>query len=78
VAALHPATIAVYLDAVDQLAKALLASDAEAACLKLRELIDCIVVSPRVKPGDPINFEVRGRLAALMQPDASKVSVGAD
>ncbi|MDF2120330.1 hypothetical protein PY365_32690 [Roseiarcaceae bacterium H3SJ34-1] len=69
VVALHPATIAVYLDAVEQLAKALSASDAKAACLKLRELIDCIVVAPRVKPGDPIHLEVRGRLAALTQPD---------
>ena len=77
VVALHPATIAVYLNAVEQLAKALSASDAKAACLKLRELIDCIVVAPRVRPGDPIHFEVRGRLAALMQPDPSKVSVGA-
>jgi hypothetical protein len=31
-----------------------------------------IVVVPRVKPGDPIHFEVRGRLAALMQPDQAK------
>jgi len=77
VVALHPATIAVYLDAVEQLAKALSASDAKAACLKLRELIDCIVVAPRVGPGDPIHFEVRGRLAALMQPDPGKVSVRA-
>jgi site-specific DNA recombinase len=77
VVALHPATIAVYLDAVEQLAKALSASDAKAACLKLRELIDCIVVAPRVSPGDPIHFEVRGRLAALMQPDPGRVSVRA-
>jgi hypothetical protein len=77
VVALHPTAIAVYLDAVEQLAKALSASDAKAACLKLRELIDCIVVAPRVRPGDPIRFEVRGRLAALMQPDPGKVSVGA-
>jgi len=77
VVALHPATIAVYLNAVEQLAKALSASDAKAACLKLRELIDCIVVAPRVGPGDPIHFEVRGRLAALMQPDPGKVSVRA-
>jgi len=61
----------------EQLAKALSASDAKAACLKLRELIDCIVVAPRVGPGDPIHFEVRGRLAALMQPDPGKVSVRA-
>jgi hypothetical protein len=58
--ALHPAAIALYLDADEQLATALSAS-AKAACLKLRELIDCIVVAPRVKPGDPIHFEVRGR-----------------
>ena len=77
VVALHPATIAVYLNAVEQLAKALSASDAKAACLKLRELIDCIVVAPRVSPGDPIHFEVRGRLAALMQPDPGRVSVRA-
>jgi hypothetical protein len=77
VVTLHPATIAVYLDAVEQLAKALSAADAKAACLKLRELIDCIVVAPRSRPGDPINFEVRGRLAALMQPHPDKVSVGA-
>ena len=77
VVALHPATIAVYLNAVEQLAKALSASDAKAACLKLRELIDCIVVAPRVGPGDPIHFEVRGRLAALMQPDPGRVSVRA-
>jgi hypothetical protein len=77
VVALHPATIAVYLNAVEQLAKSLSASDAKAACLKLRELIDCIVVAPRVRPGDPIHFEVRGRLAALMQPDPGKVSVRA-
>src|SRR5262245_11202381 len=31
---LHPATIAVYLDAVEQLAKALSAADAKAACIK--------------------------------------------
>ena len=77
VVTLHPATIAVYLDAVEQLAKALSAADAKAACLKLRKLIDCIVVAPRIRPGDPINFEVRGRLAALMQPHPGKVSVGA-
>jgi site-specific DNA recombinase len=77
VVTLHPAAIAIYLDAVEQLAKALSASDAKAACLKLRELIDCIVVAPRVKPGDPIHFEVRGRLAALMQPAPGRVSVGA-
>ena len=70
VVALHPATIAVYLNAVEQLAKALSASDAKAACLKLRELIDCIVVAPRVGPGDPIHFEVRGRLAS--RPDAAR------
>ena len=58
-------------------AKTFSASDAKAACLKLRELIDSIVVAPRVKPGDPIHFEVRGRLAALMQPDPGRVSVGA-
>lgn len=52
-------------------------SDAKAACLKLRELIDCIDVALRVKPGDPIHFEVRGRLAALTQPDPGIVSVGA-
>jgi hypothetical protein len=73
VVALHPATIAVYLAAVEQLAKALSASDAKVACLKLRELIDCIVVAPRVRPGDPIHFEVRGRLAALMQPEAFQI-----
>jgi hypothetical protein len=56
---------------------ALSASDAKTACLKLRELIDCIVVAPRVRPGDPIHFEVRGRLAALIQPDPGKVSVRA-
>jgi len=67
VVALHPATIAVYLDAVEQFAKALSASDAKAACLKLRELIDCIVVAPRVSPGDPIHFEVRGRLARSLR-----------
>jgi hypothetical protein len=77
VVALHPAAIAIYLDTVEELAKALSASDAKAACLKLRELIDCIVVAPRVKPGDPIHFEVRGRLAALMRPDPGRVSVGA-
>ena len=77
VVALHPAAIAIYLDTVEELAKALSASDAKAACLKLRELIDCIVVAPRVKPGDPIHFEVRGRLAALMQPAPGRVSVGA-
>lgn len=58
-------------------AKTFSASDAKAACLELRELIDCIVVAPRVKPGDPIHFEVRGRLAALMQPEPGKVSVRA-
>ena len=58
VVTLHPAAIAIYLDAVEQLAKALSASDAKAACLKLRELVDRIVVAPRVKPGDPIHFEV--------------------
>src|SRR5712675_1537426 len=68
VVALHPATIAVYLAAVEQLAKALSASDAKAACLKLRALIDCIVVAPRVRPGDPIHYEVRRRLTALVQP----------
>jgi site-specific DNA recombinase len=77
VVALHPAAIAIYLDTVEELAKALSASDAKAACLKLRELIDCIVVAPRVKPGDQIHFEVRGRLAALMRPDPGRVSVGA-
>jgi hypothetical protein len=77
VVTLHPAAVAIYLDAVEQLAKALSAGDAKAACLKLRELIDSIVVAPRVKPGDPIHFEVRGRLAALMQPDPGRVSVGA-
>jgi hypothetical protein len=77
VVALHPAAIAIYLDTVEELAKALSASDAKAACLKLRELIDCIVVAPRVKPGDPIHFEVRGRLAALMRPAPGRVSVGA-
>ena len=77
VVALHPAPIAAYLDAVEQLAKALSASDAKAARLKLRELIDSIVVAPRVKPRDPIHFEVRGRLAALMQSDPGKGSVRA-
>jgi hypothetical protein len=77
VVALHPATIAVYLDALELLAKALPASDAKAACLKLRKLIDCIVVAPRVRPGDPILFEVRGRLAAQMQHNPGKVSVSA-
>ena len=33
------------------------------------------VVALRVKPGDPIHFEVRGRLTALMQPDPGSVSV---
>lgn len=33
VVTLHPATIAVYLDAVEQLAKALSAADAKAPCL---------------------------------------------
>ncbi|MGY3602733.1 MULTISPECIES: hypothetical protein [unclassified Bradyrhizobium] len=66
-----------YLDAVEQLAKALSAADAKAACLKLRELADSIVVAPRIRPGDPIHFEVRGRLAALMQPHPNKMSVGA-
>jgi len=66
--ALHPAAIAIYLDAVEQLAKALSASNAKAACLELRELVDCIIVAPRVKPGDPIHYEVRRRLTALMQP----------
>lgn len=64
VVALQPAAIAIYLDTVEEIAKALSVSDAKAACLELRELIDCIVVAPRVKPGDPIHFEVRGRLAS--------------
>lgn len=72
VVALHPATIAVYLDAVEQLAKALSASDAKAACLKLRELIDCIVVAPRLAIR---SISRCGRLAA--HPDPGKVSVRA-
>ena len=52
VVALHQAAIAIYLDAVEQLAKALSANAAKAACPKLPELIDCAVVAPRVKPGD--------------------------
>jgi hypothetical protein len=57
VVALHPAAIAIYLHMVEQLTNALSASDAKAASLKLPELIDCIVVAPRVKPSDPIHFE---------------------
>jgi hypothetical protein len=59
--------------------KALSASNAKAACLKLHEFVDCIVVAPRVKPADPIHYEVRRRLTALMQPSGQSVgrSVGA-
>ena len=64
VVALHQAAIAIYLDAVEQLAKALSASDAKAACLKLHELINCIVVAPRLKPGDPIHFIASTRYSA--------------
>jgi hypothetical protein len=35
--------------AVEQLAKCF-GQRAKAVCLKLRELIDCVVVAPRVKP----------------------------
>jgi hypothetical protein len=62
----HPAAIAIYFDAIEQLTNALSASEAKAACLKLLELIDGIVVAARVKPGDPIHFKARGHLAALM------------
>jgi hypothetical protein len=50
---------------------------AKGTCLKLREPIGSIVVAPRVKPGDPIHFEVRVRLATLTQPDPGRVSVAA-
>jgi hypothetical protein len=37
---LHPATIAIYLDAVELFAKALSTSGAKAACPKLRAFIE--------------------------------------
>lgn len=50
---------------------------AKGACLKPRDPIGSIVVAPRVKPGDPIHFEVRVHLAILTQPDPGRVSVAA-
>ena len=76
VVALHQAAIAIYLDAVEQLAKALSANDAKAACPKLRELIDCAVVAPRVKPGDRSISKFAGA-CRLMQSDPGRASVGA-
>ena len=76
VVALHQAAIAIYLDAVEQLAKALSANDAKAACPKLRELIDCAVVAPRVKPGERSISKFAGA-CRLMQSDPGRASVGA-
>ena len=73
---LHPKAIATYLQGLDELQATLSSSDASGACLKLRELIDHIVVEPREKPGDQLRFEIRGRLTALMRPDQARMSVG--
>jgi site-specific DNA recombinase len=76
VVALHPTAIASYLSAVEELQATLSAGDAKGACLKLRELVETIIVQPR-KANDQIRFEIRGRLAALMRPDPTRMSVGA-
>jgi len=52
--------VSIFLDAIEQLAKTLSASDTKAACLKLAEFIDGIVVAPRLKPGDPIHLRFAG------------------
>jgi hypothetical protein len=57
--------------AVEQLAKCF-GQRAKAVCLKLRELIDCVVVAPRVKVTDPFRSS---RAATLMQSDPGRVSV---
>lgn len=65
VVTLHPKAIDHYLGALDELATSLSARANDAAMKILRELVHSITVYPREDQG-PIRFEVKGRLAALL------------
>jgi site-specific DNA recombinase len=62
---LHPASLERYLGLLDDLAQSLTGgADPETATL-VRTLIDRIVVAPYVK-GQPLSFEIEGKLAPLL------------
>ena len=66
VVTLHPAAVTRYLRVVDDLAAALASGDlGDQSKLMLRELVDAVVVQPKEKD-QPLQFEIRGRLAGLL------------
>ncbi|MBL6851895.1 MAG: recombinase family protein [Alphaproteobacteria bacterium] len=68
VVTLHPAAIDRYLRLVDDLAGGLERGEiGDASKAQFRELVKAVVVEPR-DPGQPLQFELRGRLAGLFQP----------
>jgi site-specific DNA recombinase len=66
VVALHPKAVDRYLTALDSLAEGIRALDDPAALTKIRELVDSITVYPRKTRKDPIRFDIKGKLAALL------------
>lgn len=75
VVTLHPGLIADYLRKVDELAATLAgfaadgAAPAAALVARLRALVASVVVMPQ-RTGEPLEIEVRGRLAELLGPEA--------
>jgi hypothetical protein len=68
VIALRPKAIEHYLAAISTLAETLAARNDQEAMKPIRELIHSIIVYPR-QPRDPVRFDIRGRLAALLNND---------
>ena len=65
VIALHPKALDYYLAAVTTLAETLATRQDHEAMKPIRELVDSIVVYPR-QSREPLRFDIRGRLAALL------------
>lgn len=74
VVTLHPKAIDAYLAAVSELQAALDTGDAPSACVKLRELVDHVVVHERAA-GERVSIEIKGRLATLMRTPLERPGV---
>jgi site-specific DNA recombinase len=71
VVTLHPKAIEHYLAAVSALADTLAAGNIADAAKPIRELVHSIVIYPR-SGREPVRFDIRGRLAALLNDAGGK------
>lgn len=72
VVALHPNALNRYIAAIEDLSQNLASGRNSEAMAIVRDLVDSITVYPR-NAGEPVRFEVRGRLVALLDPSVGTV-----